>query len=152
MLVELCLPRVFRVSFVSIPTSIVANLTSYSLVLTGLLARENDVRQEANEDEEEMSKKLFVGSLDWNVTDADLNQAFSAYGNLIEAKVIMDRDSGRSRGFGFVTLEDESQAGTAIQEMDGKELSGRAIRVNEANERPSGNRGPRDNNRQSDRW
>lgn len=99
-----------------------------------------------------MSKKLFVGSLDWNVTDADLTQAFTTYGNLLEAKVIMDRDTGRSRGFGFVTLEDESLAGTAIQEMDGKDLCGRAIRVNEANERPSGNRGSRGDDRQGDRW
>jgi len=88
-----------------------------------------------------MSKKLFVGSLDWNVTDADLSNAFAPFGNVLEAKVILDRDSGRSRGFGFVTLEDASQADAAIADLDGKELHGRAIRVNEANERPSGSRG-----------
>lgn len=83
-----------------------------------------------------MSKKLFVGSLDWNVNDSDLMEAFGRFGNVLEAKVVLDRETGRSRGFGFVTFEDASDANTAAQELDGTELRGRAIRVNEANERP----------------
>ena len=93
-----------------------------------------------------MSKKLFVGGLSWNTDDRGLQEAFEAFGTVLEAKVITDRDSGRSRGFGFVTLEDASAAQTAMEEMDGATLDGRAIRVNEANERPRDNRGPRRNN------
>jgi RNA recognition motif-containing protein len=92
-----------------------------------------------------MSKKLFVGGLSWDTNDGGLQKAFESYGTVLEAKVITDRDTGRSRGFGFVTLEDEGAAATAIQEMDGTTLDGRSIRVNEANER-SRDRGPRRDN------
>ena len=83
-----------------------------------------------------MSKKLFVGGLSWGTNDEQLKTAFSTFGTVTDAKVILDRDSGRSRGFGFVSFDDPAAAQQAIQEMDGKELDGRAIRVNEAQEKP----------------
>ena len=90
-----------------------------------------------------MSKKLFVGGLSWGTDDAALQSAFSQFGEITDAKVITDRDTGRSRGFGFVTFADPSAADKAINEMDGTELDGRSIRVNEAQERkPKGPRRP----------
>ena len=79
-----------------------------------------------------VSKKIFVGSLSWNVDSDKLREVFSPFGNIEEAKVITDRETGRSRGFGFVTFENEEDAEKAIQEMNGKEVMGRAIRVNKA--------------------
>ena len=81
-----------------------------------------------------MAKKLFVGGLAWATTSEGLRKAFEEFGDVIDAKVITERETGRSRGFGFVTLADDAAASTAISEMDGKELEGRAIRVNEANQ------------------
>ena len=83
-----------------------------------------------------MSKKLFVGGLSWGTNDEQLKTAFSTFGTVTDAKVILDRDSGRSRGFGFVSFDDPAAAQQAIQEMDGQELDGRVIRVNEAQEKP----------------
>ena len=85
-----------------------------------------------------MGNKLFVGGLSWDTTDSSLNHAFSAFGEVTEAKVITDRETGRSRGFGFVTFTDEAAAKEAISGMDGKELDGRAVRVNEAEEKSRG--------------
>ena len=84
-----------------------------------------------------MAKKLFVGSLSWNTNDEGLRQAFVQYGEVTEAKVIADRDTGRSRGFGFVTFEDEDAADKAVAALNGTELDGRTIRVNVAQERRS---------------
>ena len=81
-----------------------------------------------------MAKKLFVGGLAWATTSEGLRKAFEEFGEVIDAKVITERETGRSRGCGFVTLADDAAASTAISEMDGKELEGRAIRVNEANQ------------------
>lgn len=86
-----------------------------------------------------MSKKLFVGSLSWNTTDEGLRESFSRFGEVLDAKVITDRETGRSRGFGFVTLE--SGADDAIREMNGAMLDGRTINVNEARERERGGGG-----------
>lgn len=83
-----------------------------------------------------MSNKLFVGGLSWNTTSDDLRHAFEGFCTVQEAKVISDRDTGRSRGFGFVTLADASQMQTAMEQMDGFMLDGRTLRVNEANDRP----------------
>ncbi len=88
-----------------------------------------------------MSKKLFVGGLSWDTTDHSLNAAFETFGPVIEAKVITDRDTGRSRGFGFVTFQEGADADKAIQEMDGTELDGRAVRVNEAEDKRRGGGG-----------
>lgn len=83
-----------------------------------------------------MSKKLFVGGLSWNTDDALLRQSFERFGNVLDARVILDRETGRSRGFGFVTFGDDDAAMSAISAMDGTTLDGRNIRVNEAQERP----------------
>ena len=79
-------------------------------------------------------KKLYVGNLPWNVTDSELESFFSGMGQVLSARVITDRDTGRSRGFGFVEMDD-SGATKAIAELNGKDMGGRALRVNEANER-----------------
>lgn len=92
-----------------------------------------------------MSNKLFVGGLSWNTDDTGLREAFEPFGEIVEAKVITDRDTGRSRGFGFVTYTDEAAAQAAIQEMNDAQLDGRSLRVNEAqarrDERGGGGRG-----------
>ncbi len=98
-----------------------------------------------------MAKKLYVGNLAFSVTDDELQQAFTSFGNIMSARVVMDRMTGRSKGFGFVEMED-ADAQNAIQNLNGFSLSGRAISVNEARpqgERPRGNYGdrPRYNNR-----
>lgn len=80
-------------------------------------------------------KKIFVGSLSWNTSDNDLQSAFARFGAVSEAKVITDRNTNRSRGFGFVTFEDDSAAEKAIAEMNGTTLDGREITVNEAQEK-----------------
>ncbi len=79
-----------------------------------------------------MGKKLFVGSLAWATDSAGLRAAFERFGDIEEAQVISDRETGRSRGFGFVTFDDEGPAQQAISEMNGTELDGRPIVVNEA--------------------
>lgn len=82
-----------------------------------------------------MGNKLFVGNLSWNTTDATLYEAFSQFGEVTEAKVITDRDTGRSRGFGFVTFSDSNASEKATSALDGTDLDGRTIRVNEAQDR-----------------
>jgi len=84
------------------------------------------------------SSKLFVGGLSYGTDDHSLRDAFANYGQVIEARVIMDRESGRSRGFGFVTYTSSEEASAAITAMDGKDLHGRNIRVNHATERTGG--------------
>ena len=87
---------------------------------------------------EKMAKKLFVGNLSWNTRDESLYEAFAQFGEVTDAKVITDRETGRSRGFGFVTFADEQAGQDAMSAMDGQELDGRPIRVNEAQERRNG--------------
>lgn len=82
-----------------------------------------------------MSKKLFVGGLSWGTDEYGLRAAFERFGELTEVKVITDRDTGRSRGFGFVTFANPDDANNAISEMDGSDLDGRNIAVNEARDR-----------------
>ncbi|NCS88281.1 MAG: RNA-binding protein [Ignavibacteria bacterium CG2_30_36_16] len=79
-----------------------------------------------------MSTKLFVGSLPWTVSDEELKTAFEAHGQVVSAKVITDRETGKSRGFGFVEMEDETGASNAIQALNGSEIDGRSIVVSEA--------------------
>ncbi len=88
-----------------------------------------------------MSKRLFVGGLSWNTTDDGLREAFEAFGEVTDATVITDRETGRSRGFGFVSFADAGPADEAIAQMDGSSLDGRNIRVNEAQERRGGRGG-----------
>lgn len=82
-----------------------------------------------------MATNLFVGSLSWNVTDDQLNEFFSAAGKVVSAKVITDRDTNRSKGFGFVEMGSDEEAKKAIDELNGKELDGRAVNVSEARPR-----------------
>ena len=82
-----------------------------------------------------MPKKLFVGGLSWNTTNEGLQQAFERFGEVTEAKVITDRDTGRSRGFGFVTFADAAEADAAKASLNGATLDGRAIKVDEAAEK-----------------
>ena len=84
-------------------------------------------------------KKLFVGGLSWNTDEEILRNTFEKYGKVEDARVITDRDTGRSRGFGFVTFEQAEDAETAVREMDDTQLDGRTIRVNEAHEKPRNN-------------
>ncbi len=79
-----------------------------------------------------MSTKLFVGSLPWAVSDDTLKAAFEPHGKVVSAKVVTDRQTGRSRGFGFVEMENESDASKAIEALNGSELDGRNIIVSEA--------------------
>lgn len=93
-----------------------------------------------------MVKKVYVGNLPFSVKQQDLVQMFSAYGDVAEAVVITDKFSGRSKGFGFVTFNDDSAADKAIAEMNGKDMQGRALTVNEARPmeaREDGNGGSR---------
>jgi len=82
-----------------------------------------------------VSTKLFVGSLPWSVDDEELKTNFEKHGTVVSAKVIMDRDTNRSRGFGFVEMESSSDATNAIQALNDSELNGRNIVVNEAKSR-----------------
>ena len=84
-------------------------------------------------------KKLYVGNLAWGVTDDDLQQMFAEYGSVASAVVITDRETGRSRGFGFVELEDGGDQ--AIEALNGQDLQGRPLRVNEAQSKERGGRG-----------
>jgi RNA recognition motif-containing protein len=95
-----------------------------------------------------VSKRLYVGNLSFSTTEAELEELFAQHGNVESVKVITDRETGRSRGFAFVEM-DESAAGEAIRALDGRDMGGRKLRVNEAQERQpgggggGGGRGPR---------
>ncbi len=88
-----------------------------------------------------MGNKLYVGNLPYSYRDSDLQQAFSAHGNVTSAKVMMERDTGRSKGFGFVEMGSDAEAQTAINAMNGQQIGGRGLVVNEA--RPMEPRPPR---------
>lgn len=88
-----------------------------------------------------MGKKLYVGNLSYSVTNDDLKQLFAAHGAVVSADVIMDREAGRSKGFGFVEMATDAEAQAAIAALNGQESNGRALTVNEARpreERPRG--------------
>lgn len=82
-----------------------------------------------------MSTKLFVGSLPWSIDDQTLQEAFEEHGSVVSAKVVKDRETGRSRGFGFVEMENSSEADSAMKALNNSELNGRNIVVNEAKAR-----------------
>ena len=88
-----------------------------------------------------MGRKLYVGNLGYGVTDGDLSKMFEAHGTVESAQVIMDRDTGRSKGFGFVEMKTEQEAQTAIAALNGKDAGGRSLTVNEAKPRTEGGRG-----------
>jgi len=88
-----------------------------------------------------MGKKLYVGNLTYEVTDSDLTTLFGPHGTVVSAQIIMDRDTGRSKGFGFVEMQSDQEAQTAIAALNGKDSGGRALTVNEAKPRAEGARG-----------
>jgi len=88
-----------------------------------------------------VGNRLYVGNLPYSFRDDDMHQAFSAYGNIASAKVMMERDTGRSKGFGFVEMSSDAEAQAAIEGLHGQSVGGRALVVNEA--RPLEPRPPR---------
>lgn len=88
-----------------------------------------------------MNKKLYVGNLSYGLTSDELQNAFAQCGSVVSAKIIMDQATGRSKGFAFVEMADEDGAQKAIEQLDGKELGGRALRVSEAKPQESRPRG-----------
>ena len=93
-----------------------------------------------------MQNKIYVGGLSWDTDSAGLEKAFTSFGSIEEAKVITDRETGRSRGFGFVTFGDDDSADKALS-LDGSELDGRALKVNIAHDKPR-----RDSGGGGERW
>ena len=94
-----------------------------------------------------MSTKLFVGNLSFNTTENDLQDAFAAHGTVVETNLLMDRETGRPRGFGFITMNSAEEAQKAISALNGSQLGGRALTVNVAKpreERPVGGGGRRE--------
>jgi RNA recognition motif-containing protein len=85
-----------------------------------------------------MGKKLYVGNLTYGVSDSDLQQMFEPFGTVQSAQIIMDRDTGRSKGFGFVEMGSDQEAQAAIQGLNGKEVGGRSLTVNEARPKTEG--------------
>jgi RNA recognition motif-containing protein len=90
-----------------------------------------------------MGTRVFVGGLSWSTTDLELRQAFAVCGTVLDAKVVTDRETGRSRGFGFVTFENAQSAARAIEELGGTTLDRRTIRVDDADVRPRNELRPR---------
>jgi RNA recognition motif-containing protein len=88
-----------------------------------------------------MGRKLYVGNLGYGVTDGDLTKMFEAHGTVESAQIIMDRDTGRSKGFGFVEMKTDQEAQAAIAALNGQDSGGRALTVNEARPRTEGGRG-----------
>ncbi|KAM0355087.1 hypothetical protein ACHAPU_000944 [Fusarium lateritium] len=88
-----------------------------------------------------MGSKLYVGNLSWNTTDDTLRDTFSQYGQVVDSIIMRDRETGRARGFGFVTFSNDAEAEAAVNGLNEQELDGRRIRVNVANARPSGGSG-----------
>ena len=81
---------------------------------------------------------IYVGNLDYETTNQSLHDLFAEFGNVVNANVITDRDSGRSKGFGFVEMSEKSEGIKAISKLNGKEVNGREIKVNEAQQKPAG--------------
>jgi len=88
--------------------------------------------------------QIYVGNLDYGTNDQALNELFSPFGEVVSAKIIMDRDTNRSKGFGFVEMASKNEGIKAISKLDGQELNGRNIKVNEAQQKPAGGGGNRD--------
>jgi RNA recognition motif-containing protein len=100
-----------------------------------VVERQVRARQSQDRGAKAIPSRLFVGSLSWDTNEHDLREAFGEYGNVTDAVVVCDRNTGKSRGFGFVVMEDRKDAAKAIKELDGAEMDGREIVVNLATER-----------------
>ncbi len=94
-------------------------------------------------EDRELAKKLYVGNLPFSITEDELRAAFESHGSVESVNVIMDRDTGRPRGFAFVEMADASAADAAMQALDGSDMGGRSLRVNEAQDRRGGGDGGR---------
>ena len=90
-----------------------------------------------------MAKKLYVGNLSYNTTEDSLRNIFSGFGTVDSAKIIFDRVSGNSKGFGFIEMSSDDEANAAISGVNGREVDGRQLRVNEAMDKPPRDRRPR---------
>jgi len=99
-----------------------------------------------------MAKRIFVGGLSYNTTSEGLREAFEAVGPVVDAAIITDRETGRSRGFGFVEMSSDELADAAIEQMNGANLDGRTLTVNEARERAPRGGGRSYGDRDRDRW
>jgi cold-inducible RNA-binding protein len=88
-----------------------------------------------------MEKRLYVGNLPYQMTDTELEETFTQVGEVVDAVVVIDRDTGQSRGFGFVEMADAETAQAAVEQLNGVEVGGRALRVAEASPRPNNSRG-----------
>ncbi len=98
------------------------------------------------------NNKLYVGNMSWNTDEAGLRAAFEAFGSVQEVAIITDRDTGRPRGFGFVTMSSDAEASEAVAAMDGQQLDGRALRVNIAEARKGGGGGGGGRGGRRERW
>jgi len=85
-------------------------------------------------------KKIYIGNLPWSATEAELTEMFTKFGSVTSATILTDRETGRSRGFGFLEMSEGEDADKAIQALDGTDMGGRALRVNEAEQRERGGR------------
>jgi RNA recognition motif-containing protein len=94
--------------------------------------------QEERDEENRLTKKLYVGNIPFTTTEAILRELFEPHGSIESINVITDRETGRARGFAFVEMDDAASASKAMQALDGQDLGGRSLRVNEANDRGSG--------------
>ena len=99
-----------------------------------------------------MANKIYVGNLNYDTQEADLRALFSAHGAVQSVNIITDRDTGRSKGFGFVEMATDEAAKAAIAALNGQQIDGRAIRVNEAFDKPRGDGGGNRGGRDSRRW
>lgn len=90
------------------------------------------------------NNRLFVGNLSFNTTEDDVRSAFQGFGDIVEVKLVTDRETGRSRGFAFVSMANDADAQRAMQEMNGQLLAGRPLRVNEAEAKGAGGGGSRE--------
>jgi len=93
--------------------------------------------EEGRDGENQLSKKLYVGNLPFSATEADIRELFEAHGSIESINVITDRETGRPRGFAFVEMSDGESATKAMEALDGRDLGGRNLKVNEAKERPA---------------
>jgi len=99
-----------------------------------------------------MGRKLYVGNLGYDTSGPDLEQLFAAHGTVDSVNVITDRSTGQSKGFGFVEMSSDAEAGAAIAALDGKDFGGRTIKVNEARPKPASGGGGGGGGGRRDRW